>query len=47
MKYQTYNVMLVGIARWFSVTAVSIEAAIADLKAAYGDEIEVLTWNLG
>lgn len=44
-SYQIYSVMFYGICRWFEVRATSLDAALADLRSAYADLGEVLTWN--
>lgn len=46
MTYLTYSLLIVDgdFARWIEVTAVSVEAAKADAKAAYG-EISFLQWS--
>jgi hypothetical protein len=44
-SYRVFSVMFYGINRWFEVRATSFDAALADLRAAYADIGEVLTWN--
>jgi hypothetical protein len=44
-SYQVFSVMFYGIARWFEVRANSLDAAVADLRNAYADLGEVLTWS--
>jgi hypothetical protein len=47
MAYQTYSLLIVDgdFSRWIEVSAISIEAAKADVAAAYG-EIKVIQWSI-
>lgn len=47
MAYQTYSLLIVDgdFSRWIEVSAVSIEAAKADVAAAYG-EIQIVQWSV-
>lgn len=47
MAYQTYSLLIVDgdFSRWIEVPAVSIEAAKADVAAAYG-AIQIVQWSV-
>ena len=47
MAYQIYSLLIVDgdFSRWIEVSAISIEAAKADVAAAYG-EIQVIQWSV-
>lgn len=47
MAYQIYSLLIVDgdFSRWIEVSAVSIEAAKADVAAAYGD-IKIVQWSV-
>lgn len=47
MAYQVYSLLIVDgdFSRWIEVSAISIEAAKADVAAAYGS-IQVLQWSV-
>lgn len=44
-SYRVFSVMFYDINRWFEVRATSLDAALADLRSAYADLGEVLTWG--
>ena len=46
MKYQTYKLIanFGGAYKWFEITAVSLDAAKADVFCAYG-EFELIQWG--
>ena len=47
MAYQTYSLLIVdeNVSRWIEVFAISIEAAKADVAAAYGSS-QVVQWSV-
>lgn len=47
MAYQIYSLLIVDgdFSRWIEVPAISIEAAKADIAAAYGS-VEVVQWSV-
>lgn len=47
MAYQIYSLLIVAgtFSRWIEVSAISIDAAKADIIEAYG-EIQVLQWSV-
>lgn len=47
MAYQTYSLLIVDgtFSCWIEVPAVSIEAAKADVAAAYGS-VEIVQWSV-
>lgn len=47
MSYSTFSLLIVDgdFSRWVEVSAVSIEAAKADVAAAYGD-IRIAQWSV-
>jgi hypothetical protein len=47
MTYQIYSLLIVegSFSRWIEVPAVSIDAAKADVAAAYGS-VEVVQWSV-
>lgn len=47
MAYQTYSLLIVdgNFSRWIEVPAISIDAAKADIAAAFGS-VEVVQWSV-
>lgn len=47
MRYRTYSLLIADgdFSRWIDVAAVSVEAAKADVFAAYGD-IRIIQWGV-
>jgi len=45
LSYTEYLIHVKGSRRDISVVAISIEAAIADVKAAYGDDTEIISYR--
>jgi hypothetical protein len=45
MSYHTYNISIVArdSLRFLSVCAISIQAAVADVKEAYADGVEIVS----
>ncbi len=47
MKYNTYQITIAGVdgmGKFLEVVAIDHHAALADVKASYGDEVEV--WSV-
>lgn len=47
MTYQAYSLLIAdgNLSRWIEIEAISIDAAKADVAAAYGD-IQVVQWSV-